>query len=166
MDCNVPGPGRLVARPDIISCTCNSTGQTAMAEGSTAGSCRPGKQSQSPDKPQQQEWLASSLVAMVYKLSGFHQWRRHMLHPQDPHLREPYLNIEVQFDDRQICRTITLITEMPKSPFSSLPQTFLRESLRRLATRDPHCIPTQALRTLQLAKIDGTSLRGLTNEGK
>ena len=47
-----------------------------------------------------------------------------------------------------------------------LPQTFLRESLRRLAIADPHCVPThQALWTIQLAKIDGTSLRGLTRRG-
>jgi hypothetical protein len=39
------------------------------------------------------------------KLSGFHQWRKHMLPKSGPLQREPYLNTEIQSDDEQICRT-------------------------------------------------------------
>jgi hypothetical protein len=122
MYCDVPGFDRLVARQDLDSCTCNSTGRTAMAEGSTAGSYRLGKQSHWPDKPQQQEWPAFSLVAVVYKLTGFHQWRKHMLHPwaASSH-RERYLNVGIQSGDGHICRTLldVLIVLCTKSRFSS-----------------------------------------------
>jgi hypothetical protein len=85
--CNVLGPDRLVARQDLDSCTCNSTGRTAMVEGSTAGSSRPGKQSHSADKPQQQKWLACSLVAVVLSSVAFISGAN-ICYPRADHFRE------------------------------------------------------------------------------
>lgn len=69
-----------------------------------------GKQSHSPDKPQQQDWLACSLVAVVLSSAAFISganicYTRESVSgsPQ----KEYYLDVEVQFDDGQTYRIMS-----------------------------------------------------------